>query len=92
MNREQAEVVGLKVLGWLVNDEDLVGQFLGQSGVLASELGGRAQDAEFLGFILDFLLTDDAAVQAFSEDNSLPGDTISRARMALPGGVVPNWT
>lgn len=92
MNADQAEVIGLKVLGWLVNDDDLLGQFLNMSGTATSELGERAQDPEFLGFVLDFLLSDDAAIIAFCDTENLPAEAPMLARQALPGGSVPDWT
>jgi hypothetical protein len=52
----------------------------------------RSADPEFLGFVLDFLLESDALVHAFSAAVDVLPDTPARARAALPGGVVPDWT
>lgn len=52
----------------------------------------RAADPEFLGFVLDFLLMDDATLIAFAEDEGIAPDRPLRARAALPGGKLPNWT
>ncbi len=92
MNSDQAEVIGIKTLGWLAGQEDLMGRFLGMSGIAAEDLRKRARSPEFLGFVLDFMLTDDAVIIAFCADTGLAEDTPMRARAALPGGDIPNWT
>jgi len=92
MNRENAERVGIQVLGWLAGHDDMLTQFLGMTGIAADDLRSRASEPEFLGFVLDFLLSDDAMVMAFCEDAHMSTDTPMLARGALPGGDVPNWT
>ena len=92
MNRESAEQVGIQVLGWLAGHDDMLTQFLGMTGIAASDLRVRAAEPEFLGFVLDFILTDDAAIVAFCADMRMATDMPMRARAALPGGDVPNWT
>ena len=92
MNAAGAEIVGIQALGWLIGNDDLSGAFLNMSGLSVDELKTRAGDPEFLGFVLDFLLTDEAALMDFCADYSLPNDSVARARAALPGGDVYNWT
>lgn len=92
VNRAQAENVGIQVLGWLAGHDDMLTQFLGMTGIAADDLRVRAQEPEFLGFVLDFLLSDDAMVMAFCEEAGLAAETPMFARAALPGGDVPNWT
>lgn len=92
MNRESAERVGIQVLGWLAGHDDMLTQFLGMTGIAADDLRKRAHEPEFLGFVLDFLLLDDAAIMAFCDDVHLPLEAPMHARAALPGGDVPNWT
>ncbi|MFO1173713.1 MAG: DUF3572 domain-containing protein [Paracoccaceae bacterium] len=90
--REQAETVGLRALAWLAGQEDLLGQFLGASGLGASELAARATEPEVLGAVLDFLLADDAWVAGFCDSEGLPPDRLLAARAVLPGGEAPHWT
>jgi len=92
MNREKAEQVGIQVLSWLAAHDDMLMQFLGMTGIAADDLRSRASEPEFLGFVLDFLLSDDAMVMAFCEHAQMATDTPMLARGALPGGDVPNWT
>ncbi|MEL6792923.1 MAG: DUF3572 domain-containing protein [Pseudomonadota bacterium] len=92
MNTEGAETIAIKALGWIAADDELSGSFLGASGASADELRLRAADPEFLGFVLDFLLMDEDALIAFCEAVDAPPDAPMRARAALPGGDLPNWT
>jgi hypothetical protein len=89
---DKAEILGIQALGWISAQPDLAGAFLGATGASSDELSTRASDPEFLGFVLDFLLADEAALLAFCEDESLTPDRPMRARAALPGGDLPHWT
>ncbi|QCO56610.1 DUF3572 family protein [Pseudorhodobacter turbinis] len=92
MKQETAEMIALKALGWLAADEDLFGTFLGATGASVDDLSKSAQQAEFLGSILDFLLMDDAWVMGFCEAESLAYEMPMRARAVLPGGAEIHWT
>ena len=90
--KDSAEVIALEALGWLASDDELSGVFMGSTGASASEMRERATDPEFLASVLDFLLMDDAWVQAFCDANDYAPDFPLRARAALPGGAAVNWT
>lgn len=92
MRREAAEALALDALIWLAAREDAFGAFLGASGLSPADVRGRAQDAEFLGFVLDFLLSDEGLTRAFAAEAGAPPDAPMRARAALPGGDAPFWT
>ena len=92
MQRETAETVGLRALGWLAAHEELLPVFLGASGASLSDLRAGADDPAFLGSVLDFVLMDDAWVAAFCDASGLGYDAPMRARAALPGGGQVHWT
>ena len=92
MKQEQAIELGQRALIWLAGEPDALGAFLAASGAGPADLRARAADPEFLGFLLDFLLQSDALVLAFARDAGAPPDLPARARAALPGGDLPNWT
>lgn len=92
MKQESAELIAIQVLGWLAGNDELLPVFLGSTGASVQDIRTSATDPEFLGSVLDFLLMDDAWVVAFCDEASLPYDHIAPARMALPGGSLPNWT
>lgn len=92
LSRDAAETLGLQALAWIVGNEDLVAAFMGASGISADDLKSRANDPEFIGFVLDFLMQDEQALLSFCEDTKTAPDHPFRARAALPGGDLPNWT
>ncbi len=92
MNSERAAEIGQAGLIWLAGRPELLAGFLAASGAGPAALRARAGDPEFLGFVLDHLLGSDDAVIAFAAEVGLAPETVARARAALPGGALPDWT
>ena len=92
LSLDAAEALAIDALGWLAAEPDRIGSFLGLAGAAPEELRERAAEPEFLGFVLDFLLGDEEMLIAFCSDNDVAPDRPMRARAALPGGDLPNWT
>ncbi|HUS52486.1 MAG TPA: DUF3572 domain-containing protein [Thermohalobaculum sp.] len=92
MVRPQAEALAVQALAWMAGDPELIGRFLAATGAGPADLRVRAAEPEFLGFVLDFLLSDEAALVAFAAAANIRPDLPMRARVALPGGDLPNWT
>lgn len=92
MQRDKAEEIGLRALGWVAGNDELLPVFLGSSGAGLEDLKAGAGDPAFLGAILDFLLMDDAWVVAFCDSEGLAYEVLMAARAALPGGEQVNWT
>tara|TARA_R110002012_G_scaffold83952_1_gene210728 strand:+ start:671 stop:955 length:285 start_codon:yes stop_codon:yes gene_type:complete len=90
--QEKAELVAIQALGWVAGNEDVLGQFMGASGVSVDDLRGAAGDPAFLGALLDFVMLEDAWVTGFCDAAGLPYDAPMRARAALPGGAQMHWT
>lgn len=66
-----AELTAVKALSWIASDDELAGAFLAMSGAGADEIRERAADPEFLGFVLDFMLSDERALIRFCEAEGL---------------------
>ncbi|NDR59226.1 DUF3572 domain-containing protein [Aliiruegeria sabulilitoris] len=92
MQSNSAETLALLALAWLSGNDDLLPVFLGATGASLEDMKTRAEDAEFLGSVLDFIMMDDAWVMAFCESQELRYEEPMAARQALPGGALPNWT
>ena len=92
MYRDTAETTALRALAWLIENDELLPVFLGSTGVSLADMRARAQDADFLGAVLDFLMMDDAWVIAFCNAAGLEYGVPGAARAALPGGAAPDWT
>lgn len=91
-SRENAEVLALRVLGWLAANDTLFPVFQGASGVSDEDIRAGAGDPAFLGALLDFVLLDDAWVVACCDALGLGYDSLQQARQALPGGEQVHWT
>jgi hypothetical protein len=92
MQISRAIEIGQEALVWLAGEPDRLGALLASSGLAPAELRARAGDPEFLGFVLDAVLADDASVLAFAAAGGLRPEVPALARAALPGGNLPNWT
>lgn len=92
MNAESAAGIAQQALIWLAGQPERLGGFLAASGAAPGEVRERADDPEFLGFVLDFLLGTEQWVVDFAADAGLAPEAPARARAALPGGATPDWT
>ena len=92
LTREAAEALAAEALAWIATQEELLHAFLAASGSDPGELRARIAEPEFLGAVLDHLLADEPALLAFCENRAIAPELPLRARAALPGGDLPNWT
>lgn len=92
MNAEAAERLGALALAWLAQDDELLGPFMAASGADPAQLRAMAADPGFLGFVLDFVLQDDATVIGLAAFAAVPPDHVARARALMPGGEQTHWT
>ncbi|MEP1612315.1 MAG: DUF3572 domain-containing protein [Roseobacter sp.] len=90
--RDIAEILGLRVLGWLAANEELLPVFLGSTGASQEDLRNGAQDPAFLGAVLDFIMMDDRWVVECCDALGVPYDSLFSTRQTLPGGDQVNWT
>lgn len=85
--RETAEIVAIQALSFIAADGERLGRFLAETGIGPETLRGAAKDPAFLAGVLDFLLRNDALLQAFSESSHLDAKIVSNARETLE----PTW-
>lgn len=91
MRQDRAEIIALQALGWLAEAE-LLDAFQGTTGIDREALRGAAEEPEFLGALLDFVLSRDDWVLAASAAAGVTPKALVAARAALPGGGDPHWT
>ena len=89
--RDAAEVRALQALGWLA-EVDLLDPFMAATGADRDQIASAAETPEFLGAVLDFVLTEDRWVTDCAAAQGLSPDDLLAARAALPGGDLPHWT
>ncbi len=92
MNSDAAERLAIEALAWMAADDETMGGFLAAAGAGPDDLRTRAAEPEFLGFVLDHLLANETLLMAFCDAAGRGYDAPMRARAALPGGDLPNWT
>ena len=91
MKQERAVAIGQEALVWIAGEPDALAAFLASSGLAPEDIRARAADAQFLGFVLDFILASDTGVVAFATAADLRPEEPGLARAALGGGE-PHWT
>jgi Protein of unknown function (DUF3572) len=86
MQREAAETLAIKALGFIAGEPEALGRFLSISGIGPATLRRAAADPAFLAGVLDFFLADEPLLIAFASHAGIAPDGIARARRAF-GGV-----
>ena len=92
MSPDAAADTARDVLIWMAGEPDVLGSFMSATGAGPQDLRARADDPEFLGFVLDHVLAGDETVLAFAAEAGIPPERVAQARAALPGGGTMNWT
>ena len=86
--REVAEIVAIQALNFIAGDPERLGLFLAETGIGPQNLRAAAADPAFLAGVLDFVLRDDATVQAFAKASELHPTNVAAAREVLGD---PKW-
>ena len=92
MDREQAETMALQALGWMANDPEIMGQFLGWSGASAEDLRDIGASSDLVAAVIDFILLQDDWVIDAARDIGIPPEKFASIKAALPGGAETHWT
>ena len=86
--REVAEIVAIQALNFIAGEPERLGMFLADTGIGPETLRSAAADPRFLASVLDFVLRDDATVNAFAQVSELHPTNIAAARQVLGD---PHW-
>ncbi len=78
--------LALRALAFLSADEERVSRFLALTGLDAGDVRALLHDRGFHLAVLDHLAGDEAMLIEFAAVESLPPETVGRARRALGGG------
>jgi len=84
-----AETIAINALQFLAERPEEFGRFLTLSGIDPAGLRKLAEDTQFLGGILDFLLADEALLLVFAAEAGLAPQAIADARRSLEHGSRP---
>ncbi|MBT3493456.1 MAG: DUF3572 family protein [Rhodospirillaceae bacterium] len=92
MNEEQAKIIALQALTFLVGEEDILQRFMDLSGSDATDLRQRADDPAMLAGGLDFFLGNEAQLLDMCAAMEIAADAPARARRSLAGGQYEEWS
>ena len=92
MDAEKAELIAINALTWVLQNPSYLSSFIGITGVTPIDFRKHATETEFLGSILDFVLSKDKYTLEFCASHDYEQESISIARQFLPGSHLPNWT
>ena len=81
----EAEIIALKVLGFLASEPERLSRFMDLSGLDVGAIRSSAADPAFLGGLLDHLLGDQTLLLIFAEEHGLKPERIAQLRRKLPG-------
>src|SRR5512145_3240487 len=85
MNQEEAEILAIRALGFIADDEDRLMRLIALTGLSADDLKRRATEPEFLGALLDFLLADERMLMDFVARAGVRPEAPYAARRRFPG-------
>lgn len=82
---ENGSVIAMKLLGFMAADEDILGRFMGLSGLAPDDLRQGINDPAFQAGVLDFVLADESLLIAFAANAGIDPASIMQARAKMPG-------
>ena len=92
MNDEQAKIVALQALAYLVDEQQVLQRFIDLSGVDLSDLRSRADDPGMLAGVLEFFLGFEPQLLEMCAATGLPAEAPAQARRCLLGVQFEEWS
>jgi hypothetical protein len=86
LSANEAEVIALKALDFLVSSTDRANRFLTLTGLEPFQLQSKASDRQFLAGVVEHLLADESLLIMFSQDNEIDPKLPAMAVEALRDG------
>lgn len=83
------EIIPIRILAFLAEDRDRLGRFLAMTGLEGQDIRKAAAQPGFFLAVVDYLMQDEAALQAFCANEGLHPSKIAQVRQRLAGAVTP---
>jgi hypothetical protein len=83
LNRDDAETIAIRAIGFLAEDGRRIGRFLSLTGMEPETLVSGAETTPVQVAVLDYLLSDESLLMVFSGHAAIAPEAISAARMLL---------
>lgn len=81
----KANELAVGALTFLAADSDRLGRFLALSGIDPQSIRLAAREPGFLAGVLEHIAGDEKLLLAFAEENGIPPQDVTRARLLLAG-------
>lgn len=88
---EQAEMLAIKALSFIAEDEDRIERFVALSGVGVGDIRQQMSDPVFLGGVLDYLLQYEPDLIEFANWAEIDPALPMQLRSRLPGGIQEDY-
>jgi hypothetical protein len=88
MSQEEAEILAIRALGFVADDDNRLARLIALTGLSADDLRQRATDPDFLGALLDFLLEDERMLMDFVARTGIRPEAPYAARRRFPGAPI----
>ena len=92
MDDEQAKIVALQALTYLVGEQQVLQRFIDLSGVDLSDLRSRVDDPGMLAGVLEFFLGFEPQLLEMCEATGLSAEAPAQARSCLLGVQFVEWS
>ena len=83
LTREAAETIAISGFQYLAADDDLLMRFSGVTGILVNDMREAASQPHFLAGVLDFFLSHEPDLLAWTESAQINPENIISARYTL---------
>ena len=92
IKKDIAEIKALEALIWLSKNQELLRDFMEQSGGTATDIFERAKDPQFLMFVVEYCLTTDEIALKCAKALQIKPEELKEVLIMLPGSETYNWT
>ena len=82
---QDAEATAVAILGWLAGEPELLSRVLSLTGVAPSDVRGAMNDPGFLAGLVDFLMSHEPTLLAFSAATGVKPEAVVEAHAILSG-------
>ncbi|MCB1479746.1 MAG: DUF3572 domain-containing protein [Tepidamorphaceae bacterium] len=90
-NPEEAETLAISALGHIAADPQMLGRFLNATGLDAATLRAAAAEPGFMSAVTGFLMNNEPALLAFTANEGLRPEAVSRAHALLTSNEATGW-
>lgn len=85
-NQEEAEGLAIEALGFIAQDNELMGRFLALTGLAGDDIRQAVSTPGFMAGVLEFLLNHEPTLLAFCSAAGKNPQRVAQAFALLPGG------